>query len=137
MAIVNTMESARIEEYASKILERYAKYMPDGKYIDDHCDYDTRIDNCSAIGLTLDGKVVCLVRDTQYFSVNPIELRPRNHDNAVETATFGTQEYAPHLSTWACGGVIHPGPHPWSEIIAEYNKSLAFPRMCIISVYEF
>ena len=138
MGIINTEGSARITEYANNILERYASFMPDGQYINNHVSWETKVEKCAAIGITIEGTVVCLLRDTAYFSINPIKLCNRNHDDKVEELTFGEQEYAPHLSTWSCGGVIAaPGRRPWAEIIEEYNKSLTFPRMCIIGVYEF
>ncbi len=138
MSIINTESSARITEYVTNTLEHYAKFMPEGQFINDHCTWRTDIDKCAAIGMTLDGKVVCLLRNTAYFSINPINLCEPDHDDKDEEAVFGGQKFVPHLSTWSCGGVImYPGNRPWEEIIAEYNKTLAFPRMSIIGVYEF
>lgn len=145
MTIIDTLNDttiARIQEYAKQQLEYTAKFMPDGKFVNDHVSWETHVETCAAIGLQMDGKIVCLLEDTAYFSVNPIYLaKPEEKDEtamAVENAQFPDQDKIPHLSTWSCGGNIQPGRFKtWEERIADYNKSLFSASKAIIGVYKF
>lgn len=141
MAIIDTLNDTtvtRIQEYAKQQLEYTAKFMPGGKFINNH---DESVDTCAAIGLQVDGKVVCLFEDTLYFSVNPIYLAsPSTKEDVmkVEAVEFPGQSKIPHVSTASCGGTIQPGKFKtWEERIADYNKSLFSASKAIIGVYKF
>lgn len=87
MTIIDTLNDttiARIQEYAKQQLEYTAKFMPDGKFVNDHVSWETHVETCAAIGLQMDGKIVCLLEDTAYFSVNPIYLaKPEEKDETA------------------------------------------------------
>ena len=128
--LYNTNTIEILSNGAKEKLERFAKYMPEGKFYNLH---NNTTEKAEVIGLQADGTVVYLSKHG-YCSVNPLRL------DADGTKNWDGNEVA--LSTCSCGGTFNPDYNfgtevDWAISCQKYNESLLTPTKAIVAIYEF
>ena len=131
--------------YSMQKLQHFVDMMPDGQYLDLHCN---NYDRCAAIVIRMDGEVCPIFKNTQ-CCMNPLLARCKKRDSSADMSEPAEREA--HLSTFSLSGrnfIPNHGSENWLKAsVDSYNKQvmedyaetemMSCLRSYIVAAYEF
>ena len=136
-----------IQLYSMQKLQHFAGMMPDGQYLDLHCN---NYDRCAAVVIRMDGEVCPIFKSSQ-CCMNPLLAKCKKRDSSADMSKPAEREA--HLSTFSLYGRnfipdYSKGSENWLKTsIDRYNKQvmddyvvtemMSCLRSYIVAAYEF